>query len=244
MKGKIFVVGTGPGFEEYLSLRAIEVLKQCDVVVGYKTYIALIEKLIEGKEVVSSGMRREVERCAMVLEIAESGKNVCLISSGDSGVYGMAGVVLEMVDKAQNGIEVEIVPGITSALSSASLAGAPLMNDFAVVSLSDLMTPWEIIEKRTEKAAEGDFVICVYNPKSKERVEQIRIFTDIVLRHRSPQTPVAIVRNAMRDEAAVTHTTLAEMLDHTIDMTTTLIIGNSQTYYSNGKMITPRGYKI
>jgi precorrin-3B C17-methyltransferase len=244
MNGKIFVVGTGPGYEEYLSLRAIEVLKDCDVVVGYKTYINLIEKLIEGKEVVSSGMRREVERCAEVIALAENGKKVCLISSGDPGVYGMAGIVLEMVDKANNGIEVEVVPGITSALSSASLAGAPLMNDFAVISLSDLMTPWEVIEKRTEKAAEGDFVICVYNPKSNERVQQIEIFTSILLRHRNPQTPVAIVKNAMRDQSCVTLTTLSEMFSFPIDMTTTLIIGNSQTYISNGKMITPRGYKI
>lgn len=244
MNGKIFVVGTGPGYEEYLSLRAIEVLKDCDVVVGYKTYINLIEKLIEGKEVVSSGMRREVERCAEVIALAENGKKVCLISSGDPGVYGMAGIVLEMVDKANNGIEVEVVPGITSALSSASLAGAPLMNDFAVISLSDLMTPWEVIEKRTEKAAEGDFVICVYNPKSNERVQQIEIFTSILLRLRNPQTPVAIVKNAMRDKSCVTLTTLSEMLSFPIDMTTTLIIGNSQTYISNGKMITPRGYKI
>ena len=244
MQGKIYVVGTGPGSEEYLSLRAIAVLKQCDVVVGYKTYIKLIEDLVEGKELISSGMRKEVERCAMVVELAESGKNVCLISSGDSGVYGMAGIVLEMVDKAQNAIEVEIVPGITSALSSASLAGAPLMNDFVVLSLSDLMTPWEVITHRTEKAAEGDFVICVYNPKSMERVEQIEIFTNILLRHRGPETAVAIVKNAMREKSAVTLTTLGEMLQHPIDMTTTLIIGNSQTYISNGKMITPRGYKI
>lgn len=244
MKGKIYVVGTGPGFEEYLSLRAITVLKECDVVVGYKTYINLIEKLIEGKEIHSSGMRKEVERCQQVVDIALSGKNVCMISSGDPGVYGMAGIILEMVAQSNNGIEVEIVPGITSALSSASLAGAPLMNDFAVISLSDLMTPWEVIKTRVDKASEGDFVMCIYNPKSMTRVEQISIFKDIVARHRVPQTPVAIVRDAMRTEEAVTLTTLEEMLNHHIDMTTTLIIGNSQTYVANGKMITPRGYKI
>lgn len=244
MIGKIFVVGTGPGFEAYLSLRAIEVLKDCDVVVGYKTYIKLIDKLIEGKEVISSGMRQEVDRCAEVIALAQRGKNVCLISSGDPGVYGMAGIVLEMVDKANCGIDVEIVPGITSALSSASLAGAPLMNDFAVISLSDLMTPWAVIEKRIKAAAEGDFVMCVYNPKSNERVQQIEWFANIVLQHRKPETPVAIVKNAMRDKSAVTLTTLADMLSHPVDMTTTLIIGNSQTYISNGKMITPRGYTI
>ena len=244
MSGKIYVVGTGPGFEEYLSIRAIEVLKECDVVVGYKTYINLIEKLIIGKEVISSGMRREVERCAEVLDIAEKGKKVCLISSGDPGVYGMAGIMLEMVDKANSAIEVEIIPGITSALSSASLAGAPLMNDFAVISLSDLMTPWNIIENRIVKAAEGDFVICVYNPKSTERIQQIAIFSNILLKHRKPETPVAIVKNAMREKSLVTLTSLKEMLSFPIDMTTTLIIGNSQTYISKGKMITPRGYQL
>lgn len=243
MTGKIFIVGTGPGSLEYMSLRAINSIKKSDVIIGYKTYIKLIEDLTEGKELISSGMRLEVERCQMAVEMAEKGKIVCLISSGDAGIYGMAGIVLEIAAKAKSAIETEVVPGITSAISSASLVGAPLMNDFAVISLSDLMTPWEVIVKRIEKASEGDFVMSVYNPKSNERVEQIKIFRDIVLRHRGPETPVAIVKDAMRDKQHFVLCNLGNMLDFPIDMTTTLIIGNSQTYICDGKMITPRGYK-
>lgn len=244
MNGNIYIVGTGPGSIDYLSLRAIDAIKNSEVIVGYKTYIDLITTLTEGKTVVSSGMRREVERCQQVIDIALTGKTVALISSGDPGVYGMAGILLEMVAKSNPDIDVEVVPGITSALSSASLAGAPLMNDFAVISLSDLMTPWPVIENRIDKAAQGDFVMSIYNPKSMERVENIAICASIVLKYRAPETPVAIIKNAMREKSVVTHTTLAEMLECPIDMTTTVIIGNSQTYMANGKMITPRGYTI
>lgn len=244
MQSKIYIIGTGPGSIEYMSQRAINAVKACDIVVGYKTYINLIQSLLDDKTVVSSGMRKEVDRCGEVIHLAKQGNVVGLISSGDAGVYGMAGILLEMLAQSGDDIDVEVVPGITSALSSASLAGAPLMNDFAVISLSDLMTPWEVITHRIDKAAEGDFVISLYNPKSKERVEQIGIFQEIVMRHRKPETPVAIVRDAMREEQQVTITTLGEMLTHHIDMTTTLIVGNSQTFVYNGKMITPRGYKI
>jgi precorrin-3B C17-methyltransferase len=244
MQSKIFIIGTGPGSIEYMSQRAVNAVRECNIVVGYKTYINLIQSLLDDKTVVSSGMRKEVDRCGEVIRLAKEGNVVGLISSGDAGVYGMAGILLEMLAQSGDDIAVEVVPGITSALSSASLAGAPLMNDFAVISLSDLMTPWEVITHRIDKAAEGDFVISLYNPKSKERVEQIGIFQEIVLRHRKPETPVAIVRDAMREEQQVTITTLGEMLTHHIDMTTTLIVGNSQTFVYNGKMITPRGYKI
>jgi len=241
---KIYIIGTGPGSIEYMSQRAINAIKACNIVVGYKTYINLIQSLLDDKTIVSSGMRKEVDRCGEVINLAKQGNVVGLISSGDAGVYGMAGILLEMLAQSGDDIDVEVVPGITSALSSASLAGAPLMNDFAVISLSDLMTPWEVITHRIDKAAEGDFVISLYNPKSKERVEQIGIFREIVLRHRKPETPVAIVRDAMREEQQLTITTLGEMLNHHIDMTTTLIVGNSQTFVHNGRMITPRGYKI
>ena len=244
MQSKIYIIGTGPGSIEYMSQRAINAVKACNIVVGYKTYINLIQSLLDDKTVVSSGMRKEVDRCGEVIHLAKQGNVVGLISSGDAGVYGMAGILLEMLAQSGDDIDVEVVPGITSALSSASLAGAPLMNDFAVISLSDLMTPWEVITHRIDKAAEGDFVISLYNPKSKERVEQIGIFREIVLRHRKPETPVAIVRDAMREEQQVIITTLGEMLTHHIDMTTTLIVGNSQTFVHNGRMITPRGYKI
>jgi precorrin-3B C17-methyltransferase len=244
MNGKIYIVGTGPGAKEHMSLRAIEALKESDVIVGYKTYIDLLSGIIEGKTVISSGMRRETERCSQVIGLAAEGKTVSLISSGDPGVYGMAGILLEMLHQSQHQIAVEIVPGITSALSSASLAGAPLMNDFAVISLSDLMTPWEVIENRIDKAAQGDFVMCIYNPKSAERVKHIENCAQIVSKYRKPDTPVAIVRDAMREGADVTLTTLAEITLQEIDMTTTVIIGNSQTFVSCGKMITPRGYTI
>ena len=244
MNGKIYIVGTGPGSLDYLSTRAIDALKNSEVIVGYKTYINLIAPLCEGKTIHSSGMRKEVERCQQVIDIALTGKTVSMISSGDSGVYGMAGIILEMAAKTNPDLEVEVVPGITSALSSASLAGAALMNDFAVISLSDLMTPWSVIEKRIDKAADGDFVMSIYNPKSKERVEQIAICQAIVSKYRGGNTPVAIIKNAMRQESNVTLTTLDKMLDCHIDMTTTVIIGNSQTFVLNNKMITPRGYTL
>ena len=244
MKGKLYVIGTGPGDKRYMTEAAIDAIRASEVIMGYKTYILLIEEFIEGKEVLASGMRKEVDRCTEAIEIAQRGKIVSLISSGDSGVYGMAGIVLELIEKLAPELDVEIVPGITSALSSASLAGAPLMNDFAVISLSDLMTPWEVIEKRLDAAGLGDFAIALYNPRSNSRTEQIEIARDILLRHRKPETPVALVRNAMRDDASVTLCTLAQIPFDEIDMVTTVLIGNSQTYIWNGKMITPRGYKI
>lgn len=244
MNGKIYIVGTGPGAKEHMSMRAVEALKESDVVVGYKTYIDLISGLIDGKEVISSGMRREAERCSQAIGLAVEGKSVSLISSGDPGVYGMAGILLEMLHQSPHQVPVEIVPGITSALSSASLAGAPLMNDFVVISLSDLMTPWQVIENRVDKAAQGDFVICIYNPKSAGRVKHIETCMEIIGRYRTPDTPVAVIHDAMREGAGVTLTTLAEATSHRIDMTTTVIVGNSQTFVSRGKMITPRGYTI
>lgn len=244
MNGKIYIIGTGPGAIEYMCQRAINAIAASEVIVGYKTYTKQIESLIEGKELLSSGMRQEVERCRQVIDIALSGKTVSMISSGDAGIYGMAGVILEMLATDQIEVEVEVVPGITSAISSASLVGAPLMNDFAVISLSDLMTPWEVIVKRIECAAMGDFAIALYNPKSRERVKQIEIFRDILLKHRPAETPVAIVRDAMREGCETELCTLSDMLEKEIDMTTTLIVGNSQTYVAQGRMITPRGYKL
>jgi precorrin-3B C17-methyltransferase len=244
LNGAIYVIGTGPGHPDYMSLHAIKCIAKCDTVVGYKTYIKQIEPLLVSKKVVVSGMRHELERCQQAVDLAMKGSVVAVISSGDAGIYGMAGVILELVAKQCPLLPVEIVPGITSAVSSASIAGAPLMNDFAVISLSDLMTPWHVIEKRIEAAAMGDFVIALYNPKSKERITQIEVFQSILLKHRPPQTPVAIVHNAMRDKQQLLLTTLIQMLEHPIDMTTTILIGNSQTVIANGRMITPRGYKL
>jgi precorrin-3B C17-methyltransferase len=238
------VVGIGPGAPEHLSTRAIEVLKESDCIVGYKTYINLITDLIKGKELISSGMRAEIKRATTAMEMALSGKVVSVISSGDPGVYGMAGLVLEVLKKNKQKIPIEVVPGISSGNAAAALLGSPLMHDHVVISLSDLLTPWDIIEKRLRLAAEGDFVIALYNPKSSERKWQIEKTVDILLTHKSPETPVGIVKNAMREGQSVVITSLNEMLTHPIDMSTIVIIGNSTTFVYDDYMITRRGYKV
>ena len=241
---KIYVVGIGPGEMEYMTPKAIEAIENSDLVIGYKTYIELVRAFFKHKEFISSGMTKEVERCKLVLEKALSGKTVALISSGDSGIYGMAGIMLEVVNSSKVDIEVEIVPGITAANAAASVLGAPLMHDFVIISLSDLMTPWEIIRNRIECAAKGDFVICLYNPKSKGRTEYIKMTKEIVSKHRNSKTPVGIVKNARRENESSVITILEEMLNYDIDMFTVVIIGNSTTYIENNRMITPRGYLI
>ncbi len=243
MTGKIYIIGTGPGDQDFVIPKALDALQNSDVVVGYKTYIELIKPFVTESELVSSGMKKEVDRCSEVLEIAKTGKVVSLISSGDAGIYGMAGIMLEIIHKAESDIEVEVIPGISAATSAASLLGAPLMNDFVTLSLSDLMTPWEVIEKRIKAACMGDFVMALYNPKSKTRVEQLEIAVNIMLQHYSENTPVGIVKHAMREQQEVMITTLGQLINQDIDMFTTLIIGNSQTRVINGKMVTRRGYK-
>lgn len=240
-KGKIFVIGIGPGLPEYRSPASVEAIKRSDVIVGYKTYIHLIEDLIENQEVSSSGMRKEIDRCAHVLELAKEGKTVSLVSSGDAGVYGMAGIMLEMADDS---VDVEIVPGITAANAAASCLGAPLMHDYAVISLSDLLTDWDLIKKRIHHASEGDFVISLYNPRSKGRQTQIVEARDIMLKSKAKTTPVGIVRNAKRADQKVVVTTLEDMLNHEIDMFSMVIIGNQKSYIKDGKMVTPRGYAV
>lgn len=241
---KIYVVGMGPGGAGDMTPRARRAIDESDSIVGYSTYIELIREQFPGKELVASGMTREVERCETVLNMALEGKKIALISSGDSGIYGMAGIMLEVVNRSGRQIEVEIIPGITAASASASVLGAPLMHDFAVISLSDLMTPLKLIYKRVELAAQGDFVICLYNPKSKNRSGYIGNARDIILKHRASSTPVGLVRNAGREDEQYSVANLENMLDFEIDMFTTVIIGNSQTYIENGRMITPRGYKL
>lgn len=262
LKGKIFVVGIGPGSAEHLTQKARAALYEADVIVGYKTYINLIKCIAGGKEIVSTGMTQEVDRCKAAIELAEKGKKVAVISSGDAGIYGMAGLIYELVGSGQKSVisqgssmpatghrplatsDIEVIPGVSALNAAAAVLGAPLMHDFAAISLSDLLTPWELIEKRIEAAAMADFVICIYNPKSSGRVEQIGIARGIILKHRRPGTPVGIVKNAMREGQKVVITTLDNMLNHEIDMLTTLIIGNSMTYVVDGVMVTPRGYKI
>lgn len=241
-KGKIFVVGIGPGNMQDISIRAYNVLKNVDIIAGYTTYINLVKNEFSEKEFYSSGMKKEIERCQEVLELAKIGKNVALISSGDSGIYGMAGIMLEVALNDDNGIEVEVIPGITSTVAGAALVGAPLMHDQAIISLSDLLTDWEVIKKRIECASQGDFVISLYNPKSKTRVDQIVEARDIMLKHKKSTTPVALLRHIGRTDENYTLTTLGEFLNYDIDMFTIVTIGNSNTYIKDGKMITPRGY--
>ncbi|MFW6022828.1 MAG: precorrin-3B C(17)-methyltransferase [Halanaerobiaceae bacterium] len=242
---KLFIVGIGPGNPLQMSRLAYHVIGQVDVIVGYKTYIYLIKEIISKKqEVYLSGMRQERERAAKAINYVSQGKNAAIISSGDPGVYGMAGLVLELIDQQDDKIEVEVIAGITAANAAAAILGAPLMHDYTVISLSDLLTPWPLIEKRLEKSAEGDFITVLYNPSSTRRKEQIKIAWKILMEYRLVDTPVGIVRQAGREGQEKTLTTLAEMLEEEIDMLTTVVIGNSQTYISKNKMITPRGYKL
>lgn len=238
--GKIYVVGIGPGKKENMTFRAYEVMENSDIIVGYKTYVDLVKEYYPRKEMKSSAMTKEVDRCTEVLELARQGKTVSLISSGDAGVYGMAGIMLEIADED---MEVEVIPGITATNAAAAIAGAPIMHDYATISLSDLLTDWELIKKRLELAAQGDFVVSIYNPKSRGRVTQIEEAREIMMKYKPKSTPVAIVRNAGREDERYIVTTLNEMLNHEIDMLTIVLIGNSNTFVKNGKIITPRGYE-
>ena len=195
-KGKIYVVGIGPGNMEDISVRAYKTLKNVDVIAGYTTYIDLVKDEFKEKEFYVSGMKKEIDRCEKVLELAKEGKIVALISSGDAGIYGMAGIMIEVA--LGSGIDVEVIPGITSSVAGASLVGAPLMHDQAIISLSDLLTDWEVITKRIDRASEGDFVISLYNPKSKGRTEQIVEAREIMLKYKVPSTPVALLRHVGR----------------------------------------------
>jgi len=237
--GKIYVVGIGPGKKADMTFRAYEAMEKSDIIVGYKTYMDLIKEYYPGKEMKNSQMTKEVDRCIEVLKLAKEGKNVTLISSGDAGVYGMAGIMLEIADGE---VEVEIIPGVTATNAAAAIVGAPVMHDYVTISLSNLLTDWELIKKRLELAAQGDFVVSIYNPKSRGRVTQIEEAREIMLKYKPKTTPVAIVRNAGREDEEHVVTTLDEMLNHEINMLTIVIIGNANTFIKDGKMITPRGY--
>ncbi|NRD79179.1 precorrin-3B C(17)-methyltransferase [Bacillus sp. BRMEA1] len=247
MLGKLLVIGFGPGDEKHITERAREAIQESDMIIGYKTYVDLIKDLITGKQIISTGMTEEVTRAQEAVKQAEQGKKVAVISSGDAGVYGMAGLVYEVLIekgwKKDAGVEVEVIPGISAINSCAALLGAPIMHDACTISLSDHLTPWELIEKRIEAAAQADFVIAFYNPKSGRRTRQIMEAQKILLKHRSPDTPVGLVKSAYRDSQHVVLTNLKEMLDHEIGMLTTVIIGNSSTFFYDNLMITPRGYQ-
>ena len=226
--------------------KAINAIQKSDIIVGYNTYIALIKDRIADKEIVGNGMRQEVDRCQKAVDLAVEGHKVAVISSGDPGVYGMAGLVLELIQKIpkKNRPKCEIIPGLTPANTAAAALGAPLMHDYAVISLSDLMTPWEQIQKRASLAAEGDFVIAIYNPKSRGRTTYLDQIRNIVLQFRKPGTPVGIVRKAGRPGMNWTISTLEKLPEEDVDMQSTVIIGNSNSYIADGHIITPRGYKL
>ena len=247
------MVSLGPGFPEYIIPQAKAALDAAQVVAGYRTYLDLIEPFLTHQEILSSGMKAEVKRCQAAIDRARDGERVALVSSGDAGIYGMAGLVLEICaarglkvgppeDEGEVDFHLEMIPGVPALGAAAALLGAPLMHDFAVISLSDLLTPWEMIQKRVELAAAGDLVIVLYNPKSKKRDWQLGAVRDILLKVKDPATPVGIVVKAMREGQEVVVTTLAEMLQHQVDMQTIVIVGNSQTFTYGPYMITPRGY--
>lgn len=240
----IFVIGIGPGGKATMTLEAIDALKSCDIVVGYKTYIRLIEDLIEDKEVYQNGMRQEIDRCKDAVTLAKGGKKVAVVSSGDSGIYGMAGLILELVTKENEKLPVKVIPGVTASIGAASLLGAPIMHDFCHISLSDLLTPWEVIEERLYCAAKADFVVCLYNPRSKGRKDHLEKAFKIMSEFKSPSTPVGIVKNVGREGEEKYLMTFETMDYERVDMTTMVIIGNKSTFMEKGYMITPRGYEV
>ncbi len=238
------VIGIGPGSEAMMTEEAVTALKEAEVVVGYKTYTHLVKPLVGDKEVIKTGMRKEVERCHLAIELAQEGKNVAMVCSGDAGIYGMAGLILEIVTKEKLDIQVRVVPGITASIAAASLLGAPLMHDFCHISLSDLLTPWEVIEKRIKAAAEADFVICFYNPRSLGREGHLARAFELMAPFKAATTPVGVVKAAARKKEEKWITTFGEMEFDRVDMTSLVIVGNQSTYISNDLMITPRGYKL
>lgn len=254
--GKLAIVSLGPGARSYMAGEALDALQGAEVVLGYKTYLDLIPDLLEAKTVISSGMRKEMERCQAAIDHALAGRSVALVSSGDAGIYGMAGLVLDICRERQidvsghaggsggvtAGFLLRIIPGIPAFNAAASLAGAPLMHDFAAVSLSDHLTPWELIEKRLSAAAEADFVLAIYNPRSKSRPDLLEKARGILLRLKPGSTPAAIVRRAMREGQWTCVTTLAELPVEDVDMQSIVLVGNSRTYIWKGWMVTPRGY--
>ena len=224
---KIYVVGIGPGEYEQMTMRAANALSSCDTIVGYTVYVDLVKAHFADKEFLTTPMRKEVDRCVLAFEEAKKGKTVAMICSGDAGVYGMSGLMLEIgVDYPE--VEVEVIPGVTAATGGAAVLGAPLIHDFALISLSDLLTPWEKIEKRLLLASEADFVICLYN---------------LMLQHKAPETVCGLVQNIGREGETYRILTLQELRDTQVDMFTTVFVGNSMTKEINGKMVTPRGYR-
>lgn len=244
--GSLFLVGLGPGHEDHITPAARRAIAGAEVVLGYRTYIQLIAPLLEGKEIIQTGMTEEVARAQAAIQQAGAGRQVAVVCSGDAGVYGMAALVLERLEEAgwkrDHGPRVEIVPGITALNACAALVGAPLGHDFCAISLSDLLTPWSVIERRIRAAAEADFVIALYNPASHQRRAGIDMAREILLQHRCGSTPVALVKAAFREAQEVVVSDLEHLLDHPLGMLSTVLVGSSQTRSFEGYLVTPRGY--
>ena len=237
---RLYIVGLGPGGGDTMTPQARQALEESQVLCGYTTYLDLAGDLLEGREVISTPMTRELERCRLALESADSGKTTAMICSGDPGVYGMAGPILELSEHYPQ-VDIQVIPGVTAALAGAAVLGAPLMHDFVVLSLSDLLTPWPVIEKRLDCAGAGDFVVCLYNPMSKKRRDHLARACRILLNHRSPETPCGWVRNIGREGQEYKLLTLAELEHEEVDMFTTVFIGSSSTRRLGDRLATPRG---
>ncbi|MGN0343316.1 MAG: precorrin-3B C(17)-methyltransferase [Roseburia sp.] len=243
MKHKIYIVGMGPGREDMMTGQAIASLEQADVIIGYPVYLKLLGERFSGKEFLSTPMKQELARCRMAFEEAKQGKQVALVCSGDAGVYGMASLMYELLPEYED-CELSVIPGITAANSGAALLGAPLNHDYCVISLSDLLTPWEVIEKRLRMAAEGDFAIAIYNPSSHKRRDYLQKACDILLETLEPERPCGFVENIGREETCLGVCTLAQLREKEVNMFTTVYIGNSTSRIMDGHLVTKRGYQI
>ena len=239
---KLYVIGIGPGEYEQITLKAIHAMEKSEVIIGYTVYVDLVKEHFPGKEFLTTPMKKEVDRCVMAFEEAKKGKVVSMICSGDAGVYGMSGLMYE-VGVNYPEVELEIIPGVTAATGGAAVLGAPLIHDFCLISLSDLLTPWEKIEARLLAAAEADFVVCLYNPSSRKRSDYLQKACDLMMQYKSPETVCGIVSYIGRDGEHYEVMDLKTLRDTKVDMFTTVWVGNSQTKEINGKMVTPRGYR-
>ncbi|MBC5755934.1 precorrin-3B C(17)-methyltransferase [Blautia sp. BX19] len=239
---KLYVIGIGPGEYEQMTLKAIHAMEKSEVIIGYTVYVDLVKEHFPGKEFLTTPMKKEVDRCVMAFEEAKKGKIVSMICSGDAGVYGMSGLMYE-VGVNYPEVELEIIPGVTAATGGAAVLGAPLIHDFCLISLSDLLTPWEKIEARLLAAAEADFVVCLYNPSSRKRSDYLQKACDLMMQYKSPETVCGIVSYIGRDGEHYEVMDLKTLRDTKVDMFTTVWVGNSQTKEINGKMVTPRGYR-
>lgn len=239
---KVYAVGIGPGDRKYITEESMEALRRADVICGYTVYVDLVKELFPEKETYTTGMKKEIDRCRWALETASAGKCVAMVCSGDAGVYGMASLLFQLEEEYPDA-EVEVTAGVTAALSGAARLGAPLSHDFCVISLSDLLTPWELIEKRLRCAARGDFVICIYNPRSRKRSEYLRRACEILLEDKAADTVCGWIRNIGRDGEESRILTLEQLKDEPVDMFTTVFVGSSSTRDMQGRMVTPRGYE-